>query len=97
MAKNSLLEILIESLPTDKESAVTQDYLSQAVGVSRRNIRQLVQQARKEGYGVCSSPYRGYWLSTEPADIMETVSILNAQAKTIIDTVDSMYKILENN
>ena len=90
----SLVNILEEVLPTSKESAVTQSYLSKVLGVSKRTVRQLVQQARHEGVSVCSTPYDGYWLSNNPEDIEETIAIMKAHIATANDTVDCMRKML---
>ena len=90
---SQLVELLAEILPKDKSSAVTQTYLSDALGVSKRTVRQLVQQARHEGICICSTPYDGYWLSSKSEDIEETIAILNAQISTLSDTVESMKKM----
>ena len=90
---SQLVELLAEVLPKDKSSAVTQTYISDALGVSKRTVRQLVQQARHEGICVCSTPYDGYWLSSKSEDIEETVAILNAHVNTLIDTIADMKKM----
>lgn len=95
MSNLSSLDLLVEFLPHSRDEAVTQDEISSHLGVSKRSVRQLVQQARKKGYCVCSSPYAGYWLSTSTEDILETINILNSQAQTLNDTIYFMRKFLE--
>lgn len=88
--KNSnelLIELLVNFLPTERENAVNQSELSDYLSLSKRNVRQLVQQARHEGYPICSTPYDGYWLSSDTNDISSTITILKSQANTLTKTI----------
>lgn len=88
-----LIELLVDFLPIDRENAVNQSELSDYLSLSKRSVRQLVQQARHEGYPICSTPYDGYWLSYNEKDIMATTAILRSQIYTLYRTVHD----LENN
>jgi biotin operon repressor len=82
-----LIELLVDFLPTDRDSAVNQSELSDYLRLSKRNVRQLVQQARHEGYPICSTPYDGYWLSSDANDISSTIAILRSQVNTLTKTI----------
>ena len=84
---NELIELLVDFLPTNRESAVNQSELSDYLRLSKRNVRQLVQQARHEGHPICSTPYDGYWLSSDAKDVFTTTAILRSQADTLIKTI----------
>lgn len=85
-----LVELLIEFLPNKKERAVTQSAVSTHLGISKRNVRQLVQQARHLGYPICSTPYDGYWLSFSEEDIESTLAILRSQVNTLYRTIHDL-------
>lgn len=85
--KNELIELLVDFLPTERENAVNQSELSDYLSLSKRNVRQLVQQARHEGYPICSTPYDGYWLSSDANDISSTIAILRSQVNTLTKTI----------
>jgi biotin operon repressor len=91
---NELIELLVDFLPTTKEGAVNQSDISDHLGISRRNVRQLVQQARREGYPICSTPYNGYWYSSDPEDLQETIAILNASVMTTMDTISDLRRLM---
>jgi biotin operon repressor len=84
---NELIELLIDFLPTNRESAVNQSELSDYLRLSKRNVRQLVQQARHEGHPICSTPYDGYWLSSDVNDVSSTITILRSQVNTLSKTI----------
>lgn len=87
MKSNELIELLVDFLPTERENAVNQSELSDYLSLSKRNVRQLVQQARHEGYPICSTPYDGYWLSSDANDISSTIAILRSQVNTLTKTI----------
>lgn len=95
MSNTEMIDLLVEFLPSDKESAVTQNDISTHLGISKRSVRQLVQQARHEGYPVCSTPYDGYWYSFAPDDVQSTINILRSQAETLHRTIYDLEKCLE--
>lgn len=82
-----LIELLVDFLSTDRENAVNQSELSDYLSLSKRSVRQLVQQARHEGYPICSTPYDGYWLSSDANDISSTIAILRSQVNTLTKTI----------
>jgi biotin operon repressor len=82
-----LIELLVDFLPTDRDSAVNQSEISDYLSLSKRSVRQLVQQARHEGYPICSTPYDGYWLSSDANDISSTIAILRSQVNTLTKTI----------
>jgi biotin operon repressor len=82
-----LIELLVGFLPTDRDSAVNQSEISDYLSLSKRSVRQLVQQARHEGYPICSTPYDGYWLSSDANDISSTIAILRSQVNTLTKTI----------
>ena len=91
--KNSnelLIELLVNFLPTERENAVNQSDISDYLSLSKRNVRQLVQQARHEGYPICSTPYDGYWLSYDEKDIILTNAILYSQVQTLQRTIHDL-------
>lgn len=93
--KNSnelLIELLVNFLPTERENAVNQSDISDYLSLSKRNVRQLVQQARHEGYPICSTPYDGYWLSYDEKDIILTNAILYSQVQTLQRTIHDLNK-----
>lgn len=87
MKSNELIELLVDFLPTERENAVNQLDISDYLRLSKRNVRQLVQQARHEGYPICSTPYDGYWLSSDANDISSTIAILRSQVNTLTKTI----------
>lgn len=93
---NATKDALLEFLPTSKKNAVSQRDISDYLGIQPRLCRQLVQQLRHDGVCICSTPYDGYWISTDYNDVQETVAILRAHINTCTVTMNDILRASEN-
>ena len=59
-------EILISHIPFGRENAVSRDYLSMLLGVTDREMRKAIRQARNEGHIIINDQNgRGYYQSDD--------------------------------
>lgn len=74
--------------------AVSAGELSTLFNITKRGLRAVVTELRKEHYPVCSSNH-GYWYSEDPKDIQKTVARLEAQVINMEKAVKGLNKILQ--
>lgn len=61
---------ILALIPTGKDNAISMEYLSNILGVSKRDIRQCVLNARLEGNIICGTQY-GYYLPADDSELRE--------------------------
>lgn len=86
-------ESVINCLNVGIDKAVKQDYIKQRTGLSKREIRRIIQELRREGYPICSSTYDGYWLAKTKQDLNICIDQILAQARTLNETAASLLEI----
>ena len=74
--------------PTRLSSTKIADYL----GLHARDVRLLVQKLRDDGYPICATPEKGYWIARTSCDMDDTMIKLKAHIKNSIDTYNSLAK-----
>lgn len=87
----TLIDDLMDVMPTSKENAVTQRYLSDILHVTPRTIRETIRHARIEGYPICCNHENGYWYSMDKEDLKETIYMLQEQRNTLNATIISLW------
>lgn len=88
----SILDIALEVLPKDKENAVTQTELADRLGITKREVRIVINNLR-EHYCICSGN-EGYWISNKASDVKEFLMRQDSQIKEMIKTRDYMISHL---
>lgn len=89
MSKGIELLDYLREFHSSKESAISAGELSTLFKTTKRGIRTVVTELRKNSYPICSGN-EGYWYSTDPEDIQSTVSRLEAQADNMIRAVKGL-------
>lgn len=85
---------IIEYLKHGNESAKHLVDLCKETNTCSDTIKKQIRNARLDGTPVCSNK-DGYFISTERADIMESVRNLESQAKTRLESARALRKIVE--
>ena len=78
-------EILIAHIPFGRENAVSRDYLAMLLGVTDREMRRLINQARNEGHIIINDQNgRGYYQSDDPDHIAKQYKQNQRRALSIL-------------
>ena len=78
---------------TGKENAIKSKALESLFRCKGKEIRHMVNELRCLGVPICSCSH-GYFYSTRPSDIRETINHLAGRANKIIAAHDGMEKSL---
>lgn len=85
---------LIELLPKNKEFAIHGKQLCDELGLTKDSeVRAVVNALRREGYPICSNG-SGYWLSDNPAEVLETIHSLEHRIVGIAEATEGLYHYL---
>lgn len=92
MAVTELIAVLGEG----RERAKTRRELSRALDVSDRALRNLIADAREAGYAIINNQDgKGYYLATDPADMLRFVRQEDARARSIFRATAPVKKALK--
>ena len=81
------LTLLEELIPGEKENAVGKYELAELFNVSEREVRRAIELLREQSHDfviISSSHYKGYYKSTDPAEIQEYIGEQTRRAKKIL-------------
>ena len=78
----------IPAEPSQMNSKNSADY----IGLNARDIRLLVQKLRDDGYPICATPEKGYWMARTSWDMNDTMIKLKSHIEKSIDTYNSLVK-----
>ena len=84
-------ELLLNLIPTEP-THVNSKQLAEYAGLKSRDVRLLIQKLRDDGYPICATPEKGYWIARTSWDMNDTMSKLKAHIKNSIDTYNSLVK-----
>ena len=84
-------ELLLNCIP--KEPAhMNSKQLAEYIGLNARDVRLLVQKLRDDGYPICATPEKGYWMARTSFDMNDTMIQLKSHIQNSIDTYNSLVK-----
>ena len=84
-------ELLLNLIPTEP-THVNSKQLAEYAGLKSRDVRLLIQKLRDDGYPICATPEKGYWMARTSCDMDDTMIKLKAHIKNSIDTYNSLVK-----
>lgn len=90
-------EILYASLGHGLHSAVTGDTLAARFGLTVRELKQLILEARKQGFLICSNvyrPYNGYFIPDTELEVHQCYAYLNGGGLTRFKALEVMRRDL---
>ena len=90
-------EILIAHIPVGKENAVSRSFLSMLLGLTDREMRRAINQARNEGHVIINDQSgRGYYRSEDPADVARQYRQNKRRALSILRQQKHLRRILKD-
>ena len=92
MVGSDIAEYLKDYHNSEAEAIKARD-LCTLFNLPNREIRNVVSGLRQDGEPICSSS-RGYWYSTEPADIRKTIHRLEGQVKNMNSSIIGLKSVL---
>ena len=84
-------ELLLNLIPTEPTN-VNSKQLAEYAGLKSRDVRLLIQKLRDDGYPICATPEKGYWIARTSWDMNDTMIKLKSHIKNSIDTYNSLVK-----
>lgn len=81
-AKQAVLR-LIPNHPENVYNHTIQSF----TGYSERDIRHIVQWLREDGYPICASPNKGYWLAQTPDEISSIIRTMKSDLAGLRHTI----------
>ena len=84
-------ELILNCIPKEPNHTNSKQ-LAEYIGLHARDVRLLVQKLRDDGYPICATPEKGYWIARTSCDMDDTMIKLKAHIKNSIDTYNSLVK-----
>lgn len=84
-------ELLLNFIPTEP-THMNSKQLAENVGLTSRDVRLLIQKLRDDGYPICATPEKGYWIARTSWDMNDTMVKLKSHIKNSIDTYNSLVE-----
>lgn len=82
-------ELILNFIPTEP-THMNSKQLSEYVNLNARDIRLLIQKLRDDGYPICGTPYKGYWMARTSWDMNETMKKLQNHIVSCQITLDAL-------
>ena len=86
------LKELVLGCIVDEPTRLSSTKIADCLGLRARDVRLLVQKLRDDGYPICATPEKGYWIARTSCDMDDTMIKLKAHIKNSIDTYNSLVK-----
>jgi transposase len=67
--------------------------LANLMGITERQVRQLVSEEREEGTAICGTPATGYYVAANTQELEETLTFLKNRAMTSLHLHSRLSKI----
>lgn len=91
-------EWAVSNIPVGKEKAITRDSLCNKVGLSDRNVRKFIEEARNAGVLIVNcGDGNGYYITDDLDEIERQYHKDRSRALNILKRLKSMRKILKEN
>lgn len=77
-----------------RERGIDAAALATKMGVSKRQLRKLISQARDgEGFAICGHPSHGYYMATTPEELQASCKFLETRALHSLRLLSRMRKV----
>ncbi|MCR5235530.1 MAG: hypothetical protein K6E53_16745 [Lachnospiraceae bacterium] len=93
------LQLLLKVLPEGEDNAISLETLSRYFGVTERDIRSLILNARQNGYMICSLPseQKGYYLPANNFELLRCYRMFRKRAESTASILQGMKDYLLKN
>lgn len=82
---------IVNYIPKGKENAVSKYTLSATLGISEREVRRQVEEARNKGLSIISSSRgKGYYMASDRHDVEILTRELRSRAINLLKTVSAI-------
>ncbi len=85
---------ILAVIPRGEENAVSMRFLSGLLGMNPRNIRQLIESARRDGNVICSSD-AGYYIPCNDEELRRFYLRTRARISTSFACLQPVVKVLK--
>ena len=85
------MKTIIDILPHKKEFAITGKHIADELDYKNDfEVRRAVNALRTAGHPICSNS-KGYWLSDDPHEVLETIHDLEHRMEAIAEACGGLY------
>ena len=84
-------ELLLNCIPTEP-THMNSKKLAEYIGLNARDVRLLVQKLRDDGYPICATSEKGYWMARTSLDMDDTMIKRKSHSENSIDTYNSLVE-----
>jgi len=78
-------------IPKGRDNKISRESLVLCTGLTDRNVRRLISEARADGYAIVGDPNGGYYMAETEADYDLLLGELMSRAKKLIDCYKQIY------
>lgn len=90
------MDKLIDNLRFGKENAITRENLAKKMGMGDRDVRELIERARRDGYIIVNDcKGAGYYRTNNPDDIEKAYWQERRRALSILYRLKTMRRVLK--
>lgn len=84
-------ELILNFIPNEPTHTNSKQLAGYA-GLKSRDVRLIIQKLRDDGYPICATPDKGYWMARTSFDMNDTMIKLKAHIENSINTYNSLVK-----
>lgn len=88
-------DLVLSIIPNDPNNTSSKD-IANILGMNSREVRIVIQRLRDDGYAICATPEKGYWLARTSFDMNETLLKMKSHIDNCVDTYNSLIECRNN-
>lgn len=88
-------DLVLSIIPNEPNYVSSKD-IANILGMNSREVRIVIQRLRDDGYPICATPEKGYWLARSSFDMNETLLKMKSHIDNCINTYNSLIECRNN-
>lgn len=88
-------DLVLSIIPNEPNYVSSKD-IANILGMNSREVRIVIQRLRDDGYAICATPEKGYWLARTSFDMNETLLKMKSHIDNCINTYNSLIECRNN-
>lgn len=88
-------DLVLFTIPHEPNHVSSKD-IADILGMTSREVRIVIQRLRDDGYAICATPEKGYWLARTSFDMNETLLKMKSHIDNCVDTYNSLIECRNN-
>lgn len=84
-------DLVLSIIPNEPNNTSSKD-IANILGMNSREVRIVIQRLRDDGYAICATPEKGYWVARTSFDMNETLLKMKSHIDNCISTYNSLIE-----